>query len=359
MFFNRSRLMTALVVLVTVTKSQLAVAAGPHGGGFHGPFQNQMSHQNHTPGQNLMKGNFQKPINFTPNVLKNNIQNPVLQHINKFPGNINHGPLQNVKLQHTNFGNLGQNKGLNFPQLHKNNGPFNPLLNGKFPGGLGNKPIQQNLLGKNFKLPHHHHHHQFPVGGFLLGLGVGSNWGYGWPNYGTYPVVQAAPYGWPVSSTTYVTTSPQVIEVPVQSTTTLPQFPTNTLPPTPAAMTEIDLAITDVRLVDAGSPTAGPMYRVTLTNKGSNNMTTPTRLAGVAMNAEQSSQEPPMQIETVPVLNVGQSTEINLRMPVTAKNFPLLMIAAEVPANFKDTNEQDNVAQGQAAQIPVLAAAMK
>jgi hypothetical protein len=141
------------------------------------------------------------------------------------------------------------------------------------------------------------------------------------------------------------------------TTSTWPQLPT--LPATPAALIPIDLAITDVRLVDAGSPTTGPTYRVTVANKGSNNMNTTTRLAAAATNGEQSSQEPPMQIETVPMLNAGQSAEVSLQMPVTANAFPLLMIAAEVPANFQDTNEQDNVAQGVAAQIPALVTALK
>lgn len=408
MFMNRTQLMTAMVVLVTISKSQLVMAGGHPGGsnGFHkfGNNQMQMSkpqfvskgvpHVTNTIQHKPVFQQFQQPSGLKQVHKFSGNFNPVLgqPHVVKFPqtnlGNFGLGNGKPVKFPQSGLGNigLGQGKPIGLPQTGNIKPINNPILNGgKFPGIIGNKPFNPGVIGGKFPFPNG------PISGpittkpFFPGkFGFGSgfciggcypNWGCGWPNYGcypnwgyghcgwypplygfNYPVVQSYPYGWPVSSPTYVSTTPQVIQVQPAATNVVVQEPQTTLPPAPPALMEIDLAITDVRLVDAGTMTTGPMYRVTLMNKGPNDMTTTTRLAVVSMKAEQTQQETPHQLETVRMLKVNESVEMTVRMPLAAKDFPMLTVAVEIPANFKDLNERDNVAQGEAAQIPTLAA---
>ncbi len=327
-------------------------------------------------------------------------------------GNIGLGKGKPVTLPQSGLGNIGLGKGtpISLPQTGKGSlNNINPILsklpqglgsgnNGKLPGLIGNNPVKPNFPIGKFPFPGGSSNgpittkpFHFPGGNkFGFGIGLGGchpHWGCGWPNYGwpnygcypypnwgctwpnygyyppiygfNYPVVQS--YPWPVSSPTYVTTTtPQVIEVePTTNTTVVVNDTTPAVPPAPVAMNEIDLSLKDIRLVETATMDRGAMYRITVLNKGPKDMDTTTRMAVVAMKSPAMDAEPLHQIEMVRMLKMNESVELNVRMPVAAKDFPLLMVALEVPANFKDMNERDNMAQGEAAQIPALAAAMK
>jgi hypothetical protein len=189
-----------------------------------------------------------------------------------------------------------------------------------------------------------------------------SNYGYGCGNwFGNscgcyYPVVQ--PYPLTVCSPIYVTQPATVVQVaPV--TTTVAKEVAPEVAPAPLSAREIDLAIKEVKVLAKGDAQNGPMYRVFVTNKGPMNLDQPSRVALISINDGKPSADTPRMIETLKSLKVGETAELDMRLPVAANTFPMLLVAVEVPETFKDTNEQDNVAQGEVAQLPVAVAATK
>jgi hypothetical protein len=188
------------------------------------------------------------------------------------------------------------------------------------------------------------------------------NYGYGCGNwFGNccgcyYPTVQ--PYPLTVCSPIYVSQPATVVQVaPV--TTVVKEVATE-LPPSPSAVSarEIDLAIKEVKVLAKGDAQNGPMYRVLITNKGPANLDRPARVALISINDGKPSTDTPRLIETLKSLKVGETAELDMRLPVTANTFPMLLVAVETPESFKDTNEQDNVAQGEVAQLPLAVAAV-
>lgn len=180
-----------------------------------------------------------------------------------------------------------------------------------------------------------------------------------WPGYfngcSNYPVVQPYPLA---VSTTYVSSAPVVEVVPVVSSIPLNDQAVP-LPPAPTSMREIDLVIKEVQVVEAASADRGALYRVTIINMGTTNMDVPTRVAALAMKDNQPTEESPRVLETVKSLQAGETVSMELRMPVTANALPKLLVAVEIPENFKDTNEMNNVAAGEVAQLPQPTAMVK
>jgi hypothetical protein len=131
------------------------------------------------------------------------------------------------------------------------------------------------------------------------------------------------------------------------------------LPPAPASLREIDLVITDVQIVEAASANRGALYRVTINNMGTADMDVPTRVAALGMNDNQPTEDSPRVMEMLNGLKAGESASLELRMPVAANTLPKLLIAVEIPENFKDTNEMNNVAAGEVAQLPQPTAMVK
>ncbi len=211
------------------------------------------------------------------------------------------------------------------------------------------------------------------------GLGCGNwgsgcgNWGYGCGNWGygcgywggwlgclggfNYPLV--TPYPLPVCTPTYVTQPVSVVEVVPASPTIVVKEVAPDLPPLPTSAREIDLGVKEVRVLEKGDAQNGPLFRVVVTNKGPMNLDKPTRVALLAVKDGQPTADTPRLIETMTSLNVGETKELDMRLPATASSFPGLLVAVEIPESFKDVNEQDNLAQGEVARLPFVASAIK
>lgn len=392
---RKQNLLTAgLMVLLTVSGQSYAVAGGHHGGmgsggssGFHanqfsknnsGPrpsfsVQSSVNHKlnnvmplqaNHpktlpakTVLQNQGSHNFQFPKHTTLGLNKGtlgNVTNPTIHKLPvlpvnttgnsgiKFPGNINLGSIKPI-INHP-IKPIGPIKPVG-PV-----GPIKPICPpyGCGPGKYGN------CWGTGCGFG-------YGCGWGYGGLGCG-NWGYGgygcgyWPGYFgggyNYPCVQ--PYPVSVGTPVYVTSTPVV--VPTATNLVLND---TAVPPAPAAMREIDLAVKGVQIVEAATADHGALYRVTVMNKGPVNIDVPVRIAALGMKDNQPTEDSPRAMESVKSLNAGESAEVNLRMPATANALPKLLVAVEVPDNFKDRNEMDNVAAGEVAQLTQLASLTK
>ena len=323
---------------------------------------------------------------------------------NKGLQQLNGGKIQSVNLDtlkgvttqvqkgNLNVGNLTTNQALNsnaikhLKPIGLNGSPSKPGL----PNGLGKKidPIfsqSKKGVGQSFYCGNGGFGNNFCGNGWLGNGNCGNGWygngccnnfggwygngywgcghyGYGCGNwFGNscgcyYPVVQ--PYPLTVCPPIYVTQPATVVQVaPV--TTTMVQEVAPELPPAPATAREIDLAIKEVKVLAKGDAQNGPMYRVFITNKGPMNLDQPSRVALISINDGKPSADTPRMIETLKSLKVGETAELDMRLPVAANTFPMLLVAVEVPETFKDTNEQDNVAQGEVAQLPLAVAAAK
>jgi hypothetical protein len=131
------------------------------------------------------------------------------------------------------------------------------------------------------------------------------------------------------------------------------------VPPAPMTATkrQIDLGVKEVRVVEPGTSEQGPMYRVFITNKGPMALDVATRVALVAIKDSEPTADTPRMVESLKSLAVGETAELNMRLPVAAGGFPMMLVAVEIPENFEDTNEQDNLAQGEVAQLAMVTAA--
>ena len=126
-----------------------------------------------------------------------------------------------------------------------------------------------------------------------------------------------------------------------------------------AARREIDLAVKEVRVVEQATAERGPLYRVFVTNKSLNDLDVPTRVALLGVNGEQPTDDTPRAIETLKSLRGGETIAMDIRLPATAASYPLLLVVVEVPETYVDTNEQDNLAQGEVARLPLAVATVR
>ncbi|MEK6258377.1 MAG: hypothetical protein AABP62_07125 [Planctomycetota bacterium] len=205
-------------------------------------------------------------------------------------------------------------------------GPINPLPPiGPLPPF---PPINPNPPMPPVCPPHHGHCHPH--------WGCWTGWVGGWINC---PIVQ--PCSLPVVSVVEV--------VPVQTTVVVLE----------TARREIDLAVKEVRVVEKANAERGPLYRVYITNKSLNDLDVPTRVALLGVNGEQPTDDTPRAIETLKSLRGGETVAMDIRLPATSASYPLLLAVVEVPETYTDTNEQDNVAQGEVARLPLVVATTK
>ena len=412
---RKHNLLTAgLMVLLSVSGRAVALAGGHHGGSsgggnssFHAPqFSNHSmgsrSNLQVQPQFNRNSGNVvlpqnqslktgvtntqvmktQFPQNHGQTVLKTGTLNPSQSSHNfRFPGNLNQNT-NHIKLGSTNL----VNKTNHIPVLPIHNPSSTAMKGIHFPGNYNPGKISPIFPIKPIKPicpPYGGGSGQCGTGfggcwgnyggcwgnGCGFGWGCGNwgcgNWGYGnygcgyWPGYfgGCYNTPLYQPYPVTVSTPVYVTSTPTV--VPTSTSLVLNDAAVPPAPLPPAAPRDIDLAIKDVRIVEAATGDRGALYRVTIVNKGPAALDSATRVAMLAMKDNQPSEDSPRTMETVKGLKVGETTSLDLRMPVAANALPRMLVAVEVPENFKDTNESDNVAAGEAAQIPQLAAVAK
>ncbi|MFO1021098.1 MAG: hypothetical protein U0903_10430 [Planctomycetales bacterium] len=175
----------------------------------------------------------------------------------------------------------------------------------------------------------------------------GGCWGYGsyfpWsPWYGCYggfacPNVQ--PYALPVN---YVGMSVTPVTVPVAS-----------------ASQNVDLSIVGATILEKATATRGALVRVKILNKGPVDLAESARVALFGADANQTTGEMPNVIGNLPAIKMGETKMVDLRMPVEAARKSTVIVAIEMPANYKDVNEADNVAQGPIAQLPMETLAAK
>jgi len=253
----------------------------------------------------------------------------------------------------------------NFPNLAKaGQGPSNPIFTS------AKKGLPQALTHKGFGFCGTTPSCGTPWGGGwggkfgcgYWGWGLGwncGNWGFGspcgyWPGYFN-PCCNPVYYTPACYYTPVYFTTPAVSVAP--STTVVVNDMTVPPAPTSAELKEIDLAIKDVRVVEAATATQGALYRITILNQGPTNLDMPTRVAALGMKDAQPSADMPRAMETLSALKVGQTADVNVRMPKEANELPRLLIAVEIPESFKDTDEQNNVAAGEVAQLASLNAA--
>ena len=377
MLLKRTLLTAGLVTLMAISGQNLAMAGGGHGGG-HGSFH----------GGN-MSGNVARPtFNVQPQVTKS-LGSGMPQQTFKtqqFQVNPTNTLLQTGKLSHvqtphnihlpTNV-NLGQHQTKVDPLLKVNHlldANSNQAMKGVKIPGLNVGQVTPNFPIKPIKpikplppiCP--------PYGGGKCGTGGcwGNGCGFGWnggcgnwvfgncgcgywPGYfgncGYYPY----PVYTPVYTPTYFCSTPVVVPTSttiVLNDTAVPPAPSAT----PVSSREIDLAVKEVRVVEAATTSQGALYRITIINKGPMNLDVATRVAALGIKESRPTNDTPRAIETLKGLKVGESADLDLRMPVAANDLPRLLVAVEIPDNFKDTDEANNVAAGEVNQLPQLAA---
>lgn len=381
---RKQNLLTAgLMVLLSVAGRTVAVAGHPGSGGGSGfhvssgphPSYSMQMPVNHNSSNLMSQANVLKSQQFqTNNVLQTNKLNQI--HVSNsahFPTNTN---LNQLKIGNLNnkIGQLPVNqlhtptstalKGINLGNVNLKNS--NPVFTKPVLPVNTIKPIINPPMGGFGKCGTGYGNCWGNGCGFGWGFGCGNwgcgNWGYGcgyWPGYFgcyngcyNYPLVQ--PY--PVVFTTpgYVSTTPAV----VPTSTTLVLNDTAVPPaPAPAKTRDIDLGIKSVQLVEAANADHGALYRVTIANMGPSDLDVATRVAALGIKDSQPNADTPRAIETINSLKVGETTNLDLRMPVAANALPKLLVAVEIPDNFKDTNESNNVAAGEVSQLTQVASA--
>jgi hypothetical protein len=379
--FRKHNLLTAgLMVLVSVSGQSFAIAGGHHGGSGGGSFQG-----------GKMSGNGARPsFNVQPSFHKNVMSQPN----NTFKTQqFQNNPLNSLQVNKVNNGALGNTHVMKDPKLVLNQpklGTLNTqLLNhsnqslktvklpdhfdlGKAKPINGIKPIIPINPGKPFPPICPPQGGQCGTGGCwkggCWGNGCGFNWNVGCGNWtfgncgcGYWPGYFGCGYpypSYPVYTPTYFTTMP-IVEVIPTSTTIVLNEPA--VPPSPSATQattrDIDLAVKEVHVVEGATATRGALYRITIINKGPTNLDVATRVAALGIKDNRPTDDTPRAIETLKGLNVGESTNVDVRMPVAANDLPKLLVAVEIPDMFKDTDESNNVAAGEVAQLPQLASA--
>ena len=411
MLRNQNLLTAGLTILLAVS-GQAVTLAGGHGGGgggsFHGASHsvgNAMSHQS----------NMTRTPQFQTKQVNNVVQSNKLNVVPPSKlNNVQVGKMTNLQT-HTAQTNNVQNHNVKLTDQVKNHLPVSPVNNSssqtmkgfKFSGNVNMSKGNSIFPIKSTCAPFGGGYGKCGYGGCWgngyggcwgngcgFGWGYGNygcgNWGYGnsygcgyWPGYfgGCYNYAIAQPY--PVQASTPVDVSSTAAVTPGATSVVLNDTAVPPLPPVPespspsssgspspssslspsgpgsAKTREIDLAVKDVRVVEAATANLGALYRVSIINQGPANLDVPTRVAALGIKDGQPSEDTPRTIEMLKSLKSGETAELDLRLPVAANALPRLLVAVEIPESYKDTNEMNNVAAGEVAQVPPLAVASK
>ena len=236
--------------------------------------------------------------------------------LDPFPGNGGNGNGGN--------GNGGNGNGGNGNGGNGNGGNGN---GGNGNGGNGNG-------GHGHGHGHHWPHH----------WGYCNNWYWG---YG-FNCPQVIPCALP--TVTYVPAPVTVVEVPTNSVDGL----FSSLDASGA-----DLLVAQVQIVEAGNSQAGPLLRVLIANQGRADVTVPTRLAMISIKEAPATADSPRVVTDVKALRAGETTSVDVRMPVASNSLPKLVVAVEIPKSVVDIKPENNLAVGELSQLPVVTTAMK
>ena len=216
----------------------------------------------------------------------------------------------------------------NWPQ-----GPIGPI------GPIGPKPPVTPPINPNPPGGHHGGH-----GGY--GGGCHNNWNL-WVNHiGCWvrcPIV-VRPCPLPVCDYSTGICTTVVIQPVIQ---TLPHV---------YAAGEVDLAVREVRILKAADAVSGPVYQVFVTNNGPSALTVDARVALFGVGDSAPDENTPRVLQNFSGLLVGETAVVEVQMPVAANQFPYLLVAVEVPEGVRDTDESNNLAQGEVARLPLAVA---
>ncbi|MCA9096599.1 MAG: hypothetical protein KDA68_24130, partial [Planctomycetaceae bacterium] len=116
---------------------------------------------------------------------------------------------------------------------------------------------------------------------------------------------------------------------------------------------DVDLSIVSATIMEPASMTQGALVRLQIVNKGPSNLEMPARVGMFGAEMNQTSGDMPSVTGEMMSLAVGATTTMDLRMPVEANRKPVMIVAIEMPEGYRDVNEQDNVAMGEMAKLPV------
>ena len=118
-----------------------------------------------------------------------------------------------------------------------------------------------------------------------------------------------------------------------------------------ATMRTVDLSIAGVQVMDRGTADRGMRLRVKVANKGPMDLMDATRVAAFAANSGEPTGELPRSMAMLNGLAAGQTRDVEIDMPLSANGMPMLIAGVELPENYVDANEKDNVAQGPVDQL--------
>lgn len=114
-------------------------------------------------------------------------------------------------------------------------------------------------------------------------------------------------------------------------------------------MTNVDLVVMAVKVLEPGTPERGTLFRIQLGNKGPSDLDAATRVAIFAGHETKTDGALPRTLAAIPGLAAGKTTELDVRFPKEAYGYPMLIVAVELPKGYRDLTEQDNIAQGEIA----------
>ncbi len=121
----------------------------------------------------------------------------------------------------------------------------------------------------------------------------------------------------------------------------------------------VDLLVAQVQIVEAGNSQNGPLLRVLIANQGRTDVTVPTRLAMISIKDAPATAESPRVMTDVKALRAGETTALDVRMPVASNSLPKLVVAVEIPKSVVDIKPDNNLAVGELSQLPLATTAMK
>jgi hypothetical protein len=183
---------------------------------------------------------------------------------------------------------------------------------------------------------HGHHHHNWYWHGH-------AHWNLWTRHVGSSircPIV-TRPCALPCVGETVVVTQPVVV--------TLPQV---------YAANELDLAVREVRVLRPADATRGTLFQVFVNNNGPSDLTQNTRLALFGVGDAAPDENTPSAIKSFTGLKAGDTTIIEVEMPVSVTRYDNLLVAVEVPEGVVDINESNNLAQGEIARLPMATAGL-
>lgn len=121
----------------------------------------------------------------------------------------------------------------------------------------------------------------------------------------------------------------------------------------------VDLSIVSATIVEPAGTSQGALVRLQILNKGPMSLDLPARVAVFGAEMNQTSGDMPNAKGEMKSMAVGETSTMELRMPVESINKPVLIVAIEMPEGYRDLNEQDNVAMGEMAKLPVATVASR